>query len=150
MPLDTFDKAILNIVQYDNLISHAKIGEKIGLSTSSVRRRLQSMKESGTIKQNVALVEPAESGVILLVSLSFLNETVEIYRQFEKHAAQTPEITQCYHVAGTYDYVLVVHGPSLQWYENWSQNILMKNENIKRYDTTVVWSCKKFKTQIEL
>ena len=128
MNIDQLDKAILNIVQRNNLISHAKIGETIGLSTSSVRRRLQALRANKVIASDVSILSYANTGVTLFVSISFAKESVEIYKSFEKQMNDTPEVMQCYHVAGNEDFMLVVHGPSLDWYESWGQATFMANE----------------------
>lgn len=60
------------------------------------------------------------------------------------------EVRQCYSVAGECDFVLVVHAASLEAYETWARDHLMANDAIRRYDTTVVWSCKKFETAVPL
>ncbi|MDJ0643824.1 MAG: Lrp/AsnC family transcriptional regulator [Erythrobacter sp.] len=59
-------------------------------------------------------------------------------------------VKQAYHVSGTTDYVLVVRGPSLAWYEKWATQTLMSDHNIKRHDTSLVYSCKKLEPAIEI
>nr|WP_232848473.1 Lrp/AsnC family transcriptional regulator [Bowmanella yangjiangensis] len=148
--LDELDKAILRIVQANNLIAHAAIGEQVGLSTSAVRRRLQLLRKQGVISQDVAIVNPVHTGVTIILSLSFADETVQTYQAFNQQMAALPEVMQSYHVAGSEDYILIVHGPSLSWYESWSQEVFMQNPKIRRYDSRVVWSCRKFSTQLAL
>ena len=144
--LDAFDAAILKIVQRDNQRSHAAIGEQVGLSGSAVRRRLSAMRRSGVITQDVSILGPALSGVTLIVSVAFGHESPEIYDRFETQMRSLDEVQQCYHVAGALDFVLIVVMASLEAYEDWAKRQFMANEAIKRYDTTVVWSCKKFTT----
>ena len=57
---------------------------------------------------------------------------------------------QSYHVSGATDYILIVQGPSLQWYEDWAKENIMSIGAIQRHDTAVVWSCKKFETALPL
>ena len=148
--LDGLDRKILNAVQSDNQRSHASIGEDIGLSSSAVRRRLSALRQSGVIAQDVSILAQTGLGVRLIVTVSFGEESVEAYEAFDRQIAETKEIQQAYHVAGSDDYVLIVHGPSLEWYEDWAKSAFMSNAAIRRYDTTVVWSCKKFDTRIDL
>ena len=148
--LDRSDRAILNLIQRNNQMTHAEIGELVGLSTSAVRRRINSMRKSGVIDREVAILSDQFRGVTLIVSVRFAQESPEIYRDFEAMAEQLPEVTQCYHVSGNSDYVLVVQVPDLEYYETWSKDNLMRNEAIKRFDSIVAWSCKKFETAIAL
>ncbi len=127
MTLDGFDRAILRIVQKDNQVTHADIGKDIGLSASAVRRRLKILRDNDVIIRDVSLVRPESLGVRLIVTLSFGDESLAVYDAFDALILETPEILQGYHVAGSNDYVLIVHGSSLEWYEEWGKQIFMSN-----------------------
>jgi len=148
--LDSFDRRILNIVQHSTNLTHGQIGERIGLSSSAVRRRLNSLRENNIIEKEVAIVKQIGKGVRFIVTITFGNESIEAFQAFDQQILETPEILQGYHVSGTEDYVLIVHAPSLEWYEEWGKKTFMKNPAIQRYDTRVIWSCKKFETAIPL
>jgi Lrp/AsnC family leucine-responsive transcriptional regulator len=148
--LDAFDKNILSIVQENNQLSHNVIGKRVGLSTSAVRRRLSNLRSAGVISKDVSLIKPDSFGVTLIVTINFGDESIEAYDALDQLVLECLEIQQSYHVAGSNDYIMIVHCPSLQWYEEWSKNTFMTNSAIRRYSTAVVWSCKKFETKIVL
>lgn len=148
--LDAFDRKILAIVQKDNQLSHAQLGDRVGLSTSAVRRRLSVLRETGVIARDISFIHPDKFGVMLIVTLSFGEESLEAYEAIDAQVSQTPEIKQSYHVSGSNDYILIVHGPSLKWYEQWAKQTFMTNPAIRRYSTNVVWSCKKFETALSV
>lgn len=148
--LDDFDRRILGLVQQDNQMTHAMLGERVGLSPSAVRRRLKAMRDRGVIAKDVSILKQDDIGVRLIVSLSFQNESPEAFDAFDRQIGETPEILQGYHVSGSVDYILIVQGPSLSWYEEWGKQAFMSNPDIRRYDTQVVWSCKKFETAVEI
>jgi len=100
MTLDDFDKAILEIVQTDNQLSHAKIGEAVSLSGSAVRRRLAAMTKAGVITGNVALTNPARHGLTLIVYVSFEREAPETYKDFRKQMSEEAAVSQCYYTSG--------------------------------------------------
>lgn len=141
--LDRFDHAILAEVQNDNQLTHAEIGARVGLSTSAVRRRLKALNASGVILNNVALLDPDMFGVTLIVEIAFLEERPGHYDAFNQKMQALPNVLQSYSVAGQSDYILIVLGPSLQWYEKWSTETFMGDPNIRRASTRVAWSCKK-------
>lgn len=147
--IDVLDQKILTLVQTDNLLTHAEIGETVGLSTSAVRRRLKLMRDQKIIVSDVSRVDPDAFGVTLITTVSFASESREIYESFDRQVASLSPVKQSYHVAGSADYVLIIHGPSLKWYEDWSKDVFMENEAIARYSTIVAWSCKKFETSID-
>ena len=74
--LDSFDLAILRLLQTDNAMPHRLIGEKVNLSAPSVQRRIRRMEGSGVIAANVALVDPDKVGLPLtiIVELELVSE----------------------------------------------------------------------------
>ncbi len=146
--LDNFDELILHQIQNNSDQTHAQIGKQIGLSSSAVRRRLQRLKDRGVVECQIAILDPDKFGVTLIIELCFSNETPQMYADFDKQMASLQAVQQSYHVAGDTDYVLVVHGPSLQWYEEWSKRTFMSDPNIRRYSSRVVWSRKKFSPSV--
>lgn len=61
-PLDSFDLAILAILQRDNTTPQRLIGEAVNLSAPAVQRRIKRMAQAGVIASNVAIIEPAAVG----------------------------------------------------------------------------------------
>ena len=145
--MDDFDKRILRLVQQNNQMTHAEIGEAVGLSGSAVRRRLKLLRASGVIAADVSILR-LDAGVRFIVSVSFGEESVEACAAFDEQMRAAPEVAQCYHVSGAEDYMVIVHGPSVEWYEAWSKQVFMNNPAVRRYDTRVVWDCKKFSTAV--
>jgi Lrp/AsnC family leucine-responsive transcriptional regulator len=148
--LDAFDREILRVVQGDNLLTHAQIGERVNLSPSSVRRRLSRMREEGVIAADVSIVDPAVLGssITVIVSVAFERESPEAYEAFRKRMIKAPEVTQCYSVAGAVDFILICHARDLAEHEKWAERVLMADPNIKRYDSQVAWSRTKFATRL--
>lgn len=148
--LDDFDRAILRVVQDNNLLTHGEIAERVNLSPSSVRRRLGELRERGVITADVAIVEPAVLGtaITVIVSVRFERESPEAYEAFRKRMIKASEVSQCYSVAGPVDFVLICHARDLAEHERWAERVLMADPAIKRYDSQVVWSRTKFTTKL--
>ena len=146
--LDKFDARILDIIQSDAGLSHEAIGQKVNLSASSVRRRIANLKKTGIIERDVALVNIESFGVLLIISVFLNEETPDIYNELDAIFAQQDLVKQSYHVSGESDYVLIVHAASMSAYEEWARSILMSNRYINRFNTTVVYSRRKFDTSI--
>lgn len=148
MELDEFDRKILGIIQQDNSQTHHVIGETVGLSGSAVRRRILKLRNFGIIRKEVALLDPDETGITIMTVITFGEESTELYRDFEKQCLDLTEVRQCYHIAGESDFMLISHVPDLQYYEDWAKIQFMDNPAIRRYDSTIIYSCKKFETAI--
>lgn len=148
MPHDEFDRDILAIVQENNLRTHADIGAAVGLSASSVRRRLARLRRTGVIEADVSIVNPDKERVTVIVTVVFERESLDGDRAFKRRMLEAPEVSQCYSVAGGVDFVLVVHAASNADYESWGERMLMSDERIRRYDSHIAWSRVKFTTAI--
>ncbi|MEM6785691.1 MAG: Lrp/AsnC family transcriptional regulator [Bacteroidota bacterium] len=148
--LDSLDRALLTELQADNQQTHAQLGAKVGLSASSVRRRVTALRERGVIEAEVAVLAPEAVGVQAIVFVTFGEESIDGDDSFRQRMRAAPEVQQCYSVAGDVDYVLVVHAPDLASYEAWGKRVLMADPTIRRYDTHLVWSRIKFSTAIPL
>ena len=146
--LDDFDRAILAIVQKDNQLSHASIGKRVNLSASSVRRRLTLMRKTGVITADVALTDPSKQGLTFIVHIAFEHEAPELYQNFNAQMQEDPAVSQCYHISGDFDFVLIVHAATPEAYETWGRVSLMANTAIRRYSTSLVWNRAKFTTLI--
>lgn len=138
--MDGFDEAILALVQRNNQLSHAAIGQQVNLSASAVRRRLQAMRASGVIIADVAVVDPSRLGLTFIVQVFFEREELQVLGDFILQIQREPVVSQCYSVSGECDFWLVVHTPTPEAFETWAQTVLMANPNIRRYSTSLVWS----------
>ena len=112
--LDDFDRAILKHVQQDASLTHEALGERVNLSASSVRRRLGQLRDAGFILKEVALLDGARAGVTLIVSITLREETPQAYASIDAILEAQEPVKQSYHVAGSDDYILIVHSPSVQ------------------------------------
>ncbi|WP_018855681.1 Lrp/AsnC family transcriptional regulator [Rhizobium sp. 42MFCr.1] len=137
--LDDFDRKILALLQRDNLTPQRMIGEAVNLSAPAVQRRIKKMTETGVIKANVAIVDPAALGhpITIFVEVEVISETAEQIESAKREFAATPEIQQCYYVTGEADFVLLVVVPSMKEYESLTRRLFFGNNNVKRFRTFV-------------
>lgn len=143
---DSFDEAILALIQRDNQMSHSAIGARVNLSASAVRRRLKAMRDNGTIVADVALVDPARQGLSFIVQVYFEREDPQAIAAFIEQMQAESGVSQCYSVSGECDFWLVVHAQTPEAFEAWGQAALMTNPKIRRYSTSLVWSRQVFRT----
>jgi Lrp/AsnC family leucine-responsive transcriptional regulator len=150
--LDRHDCRILDVVQDDSRMTHAEIGDRVGLSPSSVRRRLEMLRKSGVIRSEVALIDPEAVGdaMLLVVLVTFERECGASHDAFRRAMGKCPEVLQCYSIGGQFDYVLIVKASSPKAYEQWSSRTLGPLPDIRRLDAFVVWSTVKFVTKFPL
>lgn len=136
--LDAFDRAILDIVQYDNNTPLRTLAERVNLSSASVQRRLKRMEESGVITSNVAVVDPVKAGTPITIVVEVMTErtSIDALEAMKKHFA-VPEIQQCYYVTGEADFVLIVNVATMQDYQALARRLFAENPNVKWFKTMV-------------
>ncbi len=139
MTLDSFDLAILRILQRDNSIPQRVIGQTVNLPAPAVQRRIRRMEEAGVIQANVAVVDPGRVGhpITIFVEVEVISETAELIDAAKREFASVPEVQQCYYVTGEADFVLVIVVPTMGAYEALTRRLFFGNRNVKRFRTFV-------------
>jgi Lrp/AsnC family leucine-responsive transcriptional regulator len=137
--LDSFDRAILDILQRDNTTPQRAIGEAVNLSAPAVQRRIRRMEEEGVIQANVAVVDPHKVGrpLTIVVSVELESERIDLIDATKKSFAAAPQIQQCYYVTGDADFMLVITVATMADYEEFTRRVFFGDNNIKRFRTFV-------------
>lgn len=139
MSLDSYDRAILAILQRDTKTPQRSIGEAVNLSAPAVQRRIRRMEETGVIRANVAVVDPAAVGrpLTLFVEIELESERMELIDQTKRRLAAAPEVQQCYYVTGEIDFVLVLTVATMAEYEALTRRLFFAEGNVKRFRTFI-------------
>ena len=150
--LDDFDRAILTIIQQDATLAYADIGERVNLSASATLRRVQRMRENGTIIATRAILEPERVGQLLtiLVEVSLENEHAATLEGTKRALIDDPQVQQCYYVTGDADLFVILAIPNMSSYKAFTDRHFLGNANIKKFKTSVVMDCVKRTTAFPL
>lgn len=137
--LDSFNQRILAIVRRNNLEPARLIAEQVGLSESSVLRRLRRLRADGVIVADVSLIDPARLTpsitIHVLVELNQSGQSQE--RAFAAKLAQSPEVIGAWNVTGRTDFLLTLAVPSIEAYQQFADEILASDKNIRGFETLV-------------
>ena len=136
--LDSFDRALLALVQRDNLTAARVLAETVGLSESAVLRRLRRLRRDGIIAADVALVRPAAFGLGLSmhVLVQMERENSAVLDAFARRIARRPEVHAGY-VTGDSDFVLLVRVADMAAYERFSRAVLNDDPNVRAFRTLI-------------
>jgi DNA-binding Lrp family transcriptional regulator len=108
--LDNVDKSALRALQDDGRLSNVELARKINLSPPATHARLRRLEKGGYIRQYTAIVDREKAGYDLLcfihVSLQ-MHQLVQV-ENFRRLVKQMPEVLECHHITGEYDYLLKV------------------------------------------
>ncbi|MBL8669846.1 MAG: Lrp/AsnC family transcriptional regulator [Alphaproteobacteria bacterium] len=106
--LDAADRRILTLLQVDASLSHARIGEAVGLSVSAVNERVRKLAAAGVLRGWTVALDPAALGLDLLAFMHVLLEKPTDTKPFLAMVEATPEIQECHHVTGEWSLLLKI------------------------------------------
>lgn len=108
--LDELDVAILRELQEEGRLSNVELARRINLSPPATHARIKRLDEQGLIRRYVALLDPAKLGYDLMcfISISLQLHQTEELEAFKERISQMPEVLECFHVTGEFDYLLKV------------------------------------------
>lgn len=138
-PLDSFDLAILRILQRDARTPQREIGAAVNLSAPSVQRRIKRMEDEGVIRANVALIDPEKVGrpLTIFVQVELVSETAHEIDAIKTRFRKAPEVQQCFYVTGEADFMLVVVVESMAAYEAFTRRAFLDGGNVRKFRTFV-------------
>ncbi|WP_043811122.1 Lrp/AsnC family transcriptional regulator [Rubrivivax gelatinosus] len=106
--LDAIDRAILQELQIDGRLSNVDLAQRVHLSPSACLRRVKALEEQGVVDRYVALLNPRAIGrhgtSYTIVNLESTQPGK--LEAFERAVKDTPEILDCFYVAGANDYLV--------------------------------------------
>jgi Lrp/AsnC family transcriptional regulator, leucine-responsive regulatory protein len=107
--LDERDLEIVAALQEDARATYADVGQRVGLSASSVHHRVRKLEQAGVIRGYQAIVDPAGLGLLItaLVAATPLDPQQPDDLP-DRLLADFPEVEDCLSVAGEANYILKV------------------------------------------
>lgn len=108
--MDAIDRRILALLQENARITNVELARANGMAPSSMLDRVRRLEERGVIKGYTAVLDPQQVGVGLeaLVMICLTRHQERSIDAFEDSVRAVPEVRACWHVAGRYDYALLV------------------------------------------
>ena len=108
--MDEIDRKLLALLQQDSTVAMSDLADEVGLSATPVWKRVQKMEQAGVIARRVALLNPEQIGIALIVfvAIEAREHTPEWLAAFAGAIRDMPEIMDAYRMAGEVDYMLRV------------------------------------------
>lgn len=152
MEIDRLDRKILARLQKNNRIPNVELADEVGLSPPACLKRVKRLREVNAIVHDVSILNPSLAGnkLTLIVSIEMERDRSDIYSKFRAEIEKAPEVTQCYQITGSFDFVLIVSVPDIQSYESFVERVIHKDENIRKFHTSVSTRTVKCTTEINL
>lgn len=140
--IQAVDRRILEILQRQGRIPNVQLAEKVGLSPPAVLERVRKLEERGIISGYAALVDNRRVGfgTLAFVAVSLNLHHKDSIEKFHAFVAGSESVRECYHVAGSEDYLLKVMARDIDDYEQFLLRSLTRTEGIDRVKTMFVLS----------
>ena len=141
--MDTLDKTdlqILSILQSNARLTTKELASQVNLSSTPVFERLKRLENGGYIKKYTAVLdaEKLNQGFIVFCSVKLSKLNRDIAAEFTKIVQDIPEVTECYNISGSYDYLLKIHAPNMKYYQEFILNVLGSIDSLGSLTSTFV------------
>lgn len=150
--LDEIDLGILARLQRDGRITNADLAKAVNLSPPSVLQRVRALEKAGLIRGYHALLDPERLGlrITAMVGITLaLHQDMAIER-FRRAVMDIPEILECHHVSGDFDFLLKVVVRDMRAYEAFVREKLSRIKGVGQIRTSFVLGTTKSTTQIPI
>ena len=152
MDFDRFDARILAALQRDGRLSVVELADSVGLSPTPCARRIKALESIGAIEGYAAILNPARVGleVLAIVQVKLTEHTDETVARFEREIECMDEVTKCFAMTGSYDFILEVYGKDLDALSNVVLKKLIRVPNVRDMQSSVVLATIKRTARIPL
>jgi Lrp/AsnC family transcriptional regulator, leucine-responsive regulatory protein len=138
--LDSIDRAILSALQQDARLSNQALAQQVHLSPSACLRRVKRLEEEGVIDRVVALLNPKAIGKpgTSYTIINVERMTPAALAEFEQAVKDSPDILDCFYVAGSNDYLLRFAYRDAEDLERLHTQVLMQLPGVARANSMLV------------
>lgn len=152
MNLDKTDKVLLELLQKDSKNTNKSLASKLNLSITAVYERIRKLEREGVISKYVAVLQPEkiERSFMAFCQIRLVQHTKSNVSSFESQVARLPEVMECFHISGEYDYLLKVAVKDMKAYREFMVNKLTALDHIGNTQSTFVISPVKNTTALTL
>ena len=150
--LDDKDRLLLRLLQENSRIRSAELARHLNLSAPGLQKRLKRLEENGFIEGYVTLVNREALGLDLLcfTQVTLSHQHPECVGEFCERVKGLPEVLECHHLTGEFDYLLKVVVPTPQHLEQFLAEKIRKLPGVDRLRTSIVLSEVKASTSLPL
>ncbi|MDZ4680830.1 MAG: Lrp/AsnC family transcriptional regulator [Saprospiraceae bacterium] len=127
-----------------------EVAAQLNMTTTPVYERIKRMEEDGYIRKYVALADKDKLGLSLLAfcNVSLKEHARDALLNFEEQVRGLPEVIECYHIAGLFDYLLKVVVTDMAAYQHFIVNKLAAFDNIGNVQSMFVMTEIKYSTRL--
>jgi len=120
MTLDIIDKKLIHLLQKDSKQTTKQLSLQLNLSVTAVYERIKKLEKENVIKHYVAIINKnkIERSFLVFCHIKLIQHTKEYVSNFESEVLKLPEVSECFHVSGDYDYILKIYVKDMESYRD--------------------------------
>lgn len=140
MTFDTADLTLLDALQSDCKQTHKQLALKTDLSVTAIHERIKKLERNGIVKQYVALLDPERInlGFMVFCHVKLVQHAKSSLTAFESDINSLTEVVECFHVSGSYDYLLKVLVQDMVHFRSFLVNKLTSLKSIASTESSFV------------
>jgi Lrp/AsnC family leucine-responsive transcriptional regulator len=135
--MDHTDLAILNALDKNSRATVSEISKIVNLSTPAVSERIKKLEEAGIIEQFALKLNHNKMNFTLMAFVFVSLKGAASIPQFRDSMLSFPEVLECHHIAGEYDYLLKVLLKDTQELESFISNRLKGIFSVQKTNTLI-------------
>lgn len=146
--LDDIDKKILTFLQDNCRITIKDLSEHLGLSSTPIFERIKKLENQGLITKYVALLDHKKLalGLTVFLHVSIKDHSKVGLDQFLDQITTFPEVMECYHVTGDFDFILKLVTEDMETYNEFILQKLSVVPNLGKVQSQFSLSIRKHTT----
>ncbi len=150
--LDETDIQILQLLQQDARMSHKELAVRLHLTITPIHVRVRRLQNEGLIRRYTAIVDPEKlgHGLIAYTQVTLKEHTQEALNTFKHQVVQLVEVMECYHMNGTFDFLLRIAIADMKEYNEVLMVRLSLLRNVGIMNTFFVMSEVKYETALAI
>lgn len=138
--LDKVDLQILRALQENARLTTKELAAKVCLSSTPVFERLKRLETNGYIKKYIAILdaEKLNQGFMVFCKIKMERMSYDIASEFSEVISNIPEVTECYNISGSFDYLLKIYASDMKHYQSFILNVLGRIEHLAALESVFV------------
>lgn len=135
--MDELDERIAAVLSRKGKATASEIAGIVHLSAPAVSERIRKMEQTGIIEKYIVRIHRPAVGLPVLAYVFVNLASSDAIDPFRDQVLAFPEVLECYHIAGSYDYLLKVVAASLADLDDFLGLKLKKIPGISRSHTQI-------------
>ena len=150
--LSATDVTILRAIQEDASLTTRELAERLGMSPSTLWRRVNELEQVGAIEGRVALLNPDKVGlpVCVFVFINMVNHDTQTLSDFVRFVNDTASIMECFAVTGAHDYTLIIRASSVGAFEQILMEQILPHASVASASSQIALRQHKYSTALPL